>query len=209
MPFIVLEGIEGSGKSTQCRRLAEALGPDVVTTQEPGGTAIGRAVRSLLLDCANAAMRRETELLLYFADRAQHVGEVVAPALNAGRTVISDRYVHSTRAYLGFGRGVPLDDIDALWRIATGGLVPDLLVLIDVPVEVGLARVRERGAANRLELEARAFYERVLAGYRQMVAEDPARWLVVDGTARSEVVTRVLLDALEARGLARRPHGVR
>ncbi len=209
MPFIVLEGIEGSGKSTQCRRLADALGPDVVATQEPGGTTIGRAIRGVLLDRANAAMRPETELLLYFADRAQHVGEVVLPALRAGRTVIADRYVQSTRAYQGFGRGVPLDTIDALWQIATGGLMPDLLVLIDVPVEVGLVRVRERGAANRLEVEAREFYERVLDGYHRMAAEEPARWLVVDGTAPSETVTRVVLEALHARGLTRGAHGVR
>lgn len=209
MPFIVLEGIEGSGKSTQCRRLAEVLGPDVVVTQEPGGTAIGQAVRGVLLDRAHGAMRPETELLLYFADRAQHVGELVQPALRAGRTVISDRFVQSTLAYQGYGRGVSLDSIDALWRIATGGLIPDLLFLIEVPIEVGLARVRSRGAVDRLENETREFYERVLHGYRRMRADDPERWVVVDGTQPSEAITSVLLAALEARGLARKVHGVR
>jgi dTMP kinase len=209
MPFIVLEGIEGSGKSTQSRRLAEALGPDVVVTQEPGGTSIGRSVRDLLLDRRNTVMADETELLLYFADRAQHVRELVLPALRAGRLVISDRYVQSTIAYQGYGRGIRLETIDALWQIATGGLRPDLLVLLDVPIELGLERVRERGAANRLEIEQRAFYERVQAGYRRMVAEDPERWIVVDGTADPGTVTPVLLEAIEARGLLARPHGVR
>jgi dTMP kinase len=209
MPFIVLEGIEGSGKSTQSRRLAEALGPDVVVTQEPGGTRIGLSVRDLLLDRRNTAMADETELLLYFADRAQHVRELVLPALRAGRLVISDRYVQSTIAYQGYGRGIRLETIDALWQIATGGLRPDLLVLLDVPIELGLERVRERGAANRLEIEQRAFYERVQAGYRRMVSEDPERWIVVDGTADPRTVTPVLLAAIEARGLLARPPGVR
>lgn len=209
MPFIVLEGIEGSGKSSQSRRLVEALGPDVVVTQEPGGTSIGRSVREVLLDNRNTAMAAETELFLYFADRAQHVRELILPALEAGRLVVSDRYVQSTRAYQGYGRGFPLETIDTLWRIATGGLMPDLLVLLDVPVEVGLGRVRERGAANRLEIEQRAFHERVLAGYHRMVEEDPRRWVVVDGTAAPEALTSRLLEAIEARGLLARPHGIR
>ncbi len=209
MPFIVLEGIEGSGKSTQSRRLVDALGPDVVVTQEPGGTRIGRSVREVLLDNRNTAMAAETELFLYFADRAQHVRELILPALEAGRLVVSDRYVQSTRAYQGYGRGFPLETIDTLWRIATGGLMPDLLVLLDVPVEVGLGRVRERGAANRLEIEQRAFHERVLAGYHRMVEEDPRRWVVVDGTAAPEALTPRLIEAIEARGLLARPHGIR
>ena len=209
MPFIVLEGFEGSGKSTQSRLLGEELGPDVVVTQEPGGTGIGRAIRDVLLDRRNSAMGAETELLLYFADRAQHVHELVMPALRAGRLVVSDRYVQSTLAYQGYGRGIPVGTIDALWRVATGGLKPDLLVLLDVPIEVGLERVRERGAANRLEIEQREFYERVLVGYRRMVAEDPQRWVVVDGTADPGTITPRLLAAIEARGLLARPHGIR
>jgi dTMP kinase len=201
MPFITFEGIEGCGKTTQLRRLAARLGPGCVVTREPGGTPVGAAVRQVLLDPANRGLTPIAELLLYFADRAQNVDEVVRPALAKGLVVLCDRHVESSLAYQGYGRGLPLEAIRALAILATGGLRPDLIVLLDVPVEVGLARVGARGPHDRLEAEVREFHDRVRAGYASFRAEEPSRWLVLDGTAAPGAISDALWSALLERGL--------
>jgi len=208
MAFITFEGMEGCGKSTQAKLLARALGPDVVLTQEPGGTAIGRAIRQLLLDPANRAMSPEAEVLLFFADRAQHVAEVIRPALAAGRTVISTRYVDTSLAYQGYGRGLDLDRIRSVAVLATGGLRPDLTLFFDLPLEVGLARVVRRGVRDRLESEVREFHERVRNGYLKLAAAEPDRWIRIDASGSEADVEARTRAAVEARGLAP-SHGLR
>lgn len=188
--FIAFEGGEGSGKSTQARLLAEVLG--AVLTHEPGGTALGRRIRSLVLDPDGGhAVDRRAEALLMAADRAQHVAEVIRPALDAGRDVVSDRFSGSTLAYQGYGRGLELDDLAWLSRWASGGLEPDLVVLLDVPPEVAAGRLA--GDPDRMESAGQAFHDRVAAGYRVLAADHPGRWVVVDGTGTvDEVAARVL-----------------
>jgi len=197
--FITLEGIEGCGKSTQAARLAAALGERVVLTREPGGTELGRGVRSLLLDHQHGGMRAEAEVLLFFADRAQHVGEVVRPALAAGRIVVCDRYVDSSLAYQGHGRGLPLELLGAVAQLATGGLQPDLTLWLDLPVEIGLERVARRGGHDRLEAEALEFHRRVAAGYVALAAGAPTRYVRIDADASVEQVAQRLLDVVRER----------
>jgi dTMP kinase len=210
VPFITLEGVEGCGKSTQASRLGEAFGPGAVLTQEPGGTDLGRSIRSLLLEKESAAVSARAELLLYFADRAQHVAEVIRPALLADCVVVCDRFTDSSLAYQGHGRGLPLAEIRAVAQAATGGLVPDLTLLLDLPVEVGLERARNRGAHDRLESEVQAFHERVRSGYLEMARAEPERWIVIEAEAESELVSSRVLEAVARRGfLTRIERGVR
>jgi len=208
MPFITFEGMEGCGKSTQAKLLARALGADTVLTQEPGGTAIGRAIRQLLLHPANRAMSAEAEVLLFFADRAQHVAEVIRPALAAGKIVISTRYVDTSLAYQGYGRGLDLDRIRSVAVLATGGLRPDLTLFFDLPLEIGLARVVSRGGRDRLESEVREFHERVRNGYLELAAAEPDRWIRIDASGSEADVEARTRAAVEARGLAP-SHGLR
>jgi dTMP kinase len=208
MAFITFEGMEGCGKSTQAKLLARALGPDAVVTQEPGGTAIGRAIRQLLLDPANRAMSAEAEVLLFFADRAQHVADVIRPALAAGKIVISTRYVDTSLAYQGYGRGLDLDRIRSVAVLATGGLRPDLTLFFDLPLEIGLARVVRRGGRDRLESEVREFHERVRNGYLELAAAEPDRWIRIDASGSEADVEARTRAAVEARGLAP-SHGLR
>lgn len=202
--FVTFEGIEGSGKSTQARRVAEALGPHVLLTREPGGTELGREIRSLVLGLRREDVAPAAESLLFFADRAQHVAMVVRPALAAGRTVLCDRYVDSSLAYQGFGRGLPLAALQVVAELATGGLRPDVTVFLDVSVDSGLARVGRRGRHDRLESERRAFHERVRDGYLELMRAEPERWIRVDAEADHETVFARIRAALAERGVGQR-----
>lgn len=175
--FIAFEGGEACGKSTQSGRLADGL--DAVITREPGGTAIGARLRALLLDPDTAGLDRRAEALLMAADRAQHVDQVVRPALDTGRWVVTDRFSASTLAYQGYGRGLDRSDLERLVGWATGGLVPDLTVFIQVPIAV--ARQRRRGAADRFEAEDKEFQFRVADGFLQLAARPPTPWVTIDG----------------------------
>lgn len=200
--FITFEGPEGSGKSTQIALLCDALqtrGLRIVRTREPGGTPIGEQVRTVLHDLRNAGMLPETEILLYSASRAQHVGEVVRPALARGQVVISDRYAESTIAYQGYGRGLDLAALRQITTFATGGLRPDLVVYLDLDVAVGLERKRRdrtagRGEWNRMDEQTLAFHQRVRDGYLAMAAGEPERWLVVDGGQPIEAIHSIVYD---------------
>ena len=196
--FVVLEGPDGAGKSAAAASLVRELraaGHDVVATREPGGTPIGEALREVLLRAGAVERSGIADALLFSAARAELVRAVIRPSLERGAVVVSDRYATSTAAYQGYGSGVPLDELGTLERVATGGLRPDLVVLIDLPVEAGLAR-RGAGAGGETRFEEafdRAFHERVRQGYLAMAAADPARWLIVDGTrSAAEVAADVL-----------------
>jgi dTMP kinase len=193
--FVAFEGGEGSGKSTQAARLAGRLG--AVLTHEPGGTAIGTAVRALLLDPATTGLDPRAEALLMAADRAQHVAEVVAPALAEGRDVVTDRFAGSSLAYQGHGRGLSVDEVEHLSRWAAAGTWPDLVVLLTVPAEVSAARTG--GARDRLEAAGEAFHRRVAEGFLALAASDPDRWVVLDGTAPEDEVEAAVWAAVTRR----------
>jgi len=190
--LVAIEGIDGSGKSTQAALLARALG--AVLTRAPGGTDLGRALRPLLLDQDRPLVGARAEALLMVADRAQHVEEVIEPALSSGRSVVSDRFSGSTLAYQGYGRGLDVEALASLVRWATGGLDADRYVLLDVPVEVTTARRVD--ASDRLEALGAAFQRRVADGFRALAAADPGRWTVVEGTGSVEAVHAAVLAAI-------------
>jgi dTMP kinase len=183
--YIALEGAEGTGKSTHAARLAVHL--DAVLTRETGGTDIGARIRTVLHDTSLTHLSHRAETLLIAADRAQHIDEIVAPALTEGRHVVSDRSVYSTLAYQGYGRLLPLDEIRRINEWALHSWWPDLVVLIDTPPEVLERRMRGR-QLDRFEREDDGFHARVLDGFRVMADADPARWVVIDGGAGMEEV---------------------
>lgn len=191
--LVALEGIDGCGKSTQARLLAGRLG--AVSTFEPGATPLGASLRTLLLDRDGDPVVPRAEALMMAADRAQHVAEVIIPALQAGRWVVTDRFSASTLAYQGYGRGLDRAALDALVGWATGGLRPDLTVLFDLPVEVAASRRRGDGD-DRMEAEGLAFQRRVADGFLAMAAERRDPWLVVDGTLAVDELAATLWDAV-------------
>ncbi|SVC07044.1 uncharacterized protein METZ01_LOCUS259898, partial [marine metagenome] len=181
--FVTFEGVEGVGKTTQIQRLLADLTTQrypVTVTREPGGTAISEQIRSLLLDPENTAMKSTSELLLYAASRAQHVLEKINPALEEGKIVISDRFADASLAYQGYGRGLDIDLIRNLNRIATNGIIPDITFLLDLPVDIGLKRAGKRGRGfDRLEREKTEFHQRVRQGYLEMADQEPNRIKVI------------------------------
>ncbi len=194
--LIALEGVDGSGKSTQATILAERLG--ALLTFEPGATELGRALRRLLLEPGHQALHERAEALLMAADRAQHVAEVVGPALDAGRVVVTDRFSPSTLAYQGYGRGLQVPELRQLVEWATGGVAADLTVVVDVPLAIARGRI-EHASADRLERLDEAFFSRVREGYLTLAAQDPDRWAVVDGVGSVEAVAAAVRGVVEKR----------
>ena len=193
--FITLEGPEGSGKTSHVPHLVEFLrgkGYTVFATREPGGTTIGEQIREVLHSLKNTEMHPRTETLLYQAARAQFVEQVVQPRLAQGEIVISDRYADSTIAYQGYGHQQSLEQVRALVKYATGGLVPDLTVLLDVDVEIGISRKTKTQEWNRMDAYTLEFHQRVRAGYLEMVKQEPKRWVVVDAGKRWDEVQKEL-----------------
>lgn len=197
--FIAMEGGEGAGKTTQARLLSIWLrdqGFDVVMTREPGSTKMGMRLRAMLLDKQSSGLSSRAETLLYAADRAQHVAEVIQPALERGAIVVTDRYIDSSLAYQGAGRELKVNEVEELNRWATSDLVPDLTIVLDVPAEIGLTRFAS--PADRIESEPREFHERVRRGFRALAEAEPHRYLVVDGTQSQAEISRKIYDRVRA-----------
>jgi dTMP kinase len=206
--FITLEGIEGSGKTTQVAhivRYLESVGLDCRVTREPGGTKIGQKIRSLLLDPNSQGLDPLAELLLYMADRAQHIKEIIEPELSAGKTVICDRYFDATIAYQGYARQVDTSLLHTLHRLLFAGLTPNITLLLDLPPEVGLSRAWEQihqgqreNTETRFEKEALKFHERVRAGYLALAHREPERFRIIDAGQNEEQVTQRIIYTLSS-----------
>jgi len=204
--FITFEGIEGSGKTTQLRHMADVFlkkGHDCVLTREPGGTPIGEKIRAILLDPASKEMSPLTELLLYTADRVQHVKELLGPSLAAGKTVLCDRYFDATLVYQGYARGLDTELIEQLHGMLLAGLRPDITILLDLPPEMGLARAwaqihngNRTGRECRFEKEAISFHEKVRAGYLTIARREPERFRIIDAGRSADDVQRDILKVL-------------
>ena len=202
--FITIEGIEGVGKSTNMEvlvRRIRAAGHQVLTTREPGGTPLAEEIRELLKNRSDEPIPEIAELLLLFASRALNVNNVILPALNAGTWVISDRFTDSSRAYQGGGRGIPMETIDRLADWVHGDAWPDLTILLDAPVEIGMQRASSRGAPDRFEQELYDFFQRVRECYLQLAAMEPARFVIID-TTRSIDEVSIEIEALADQLLA-------
>ncbi|HSO20928.1 MAG TPA: dTMP kinase, partial [Desulfosarcina sp.] len=211
--FITLEGIEGSGKTSQIQAIARwltAIGQDCLTTREPGGTSIGDQIRSVLLHPQNGDLAPRAELLLYMADRVQHLETVIRPALAAGKVVVCDRYFDATLVYQGYARGLDLEMIRRLHRLTCNGLTPDVTLLLDVDPEVGLARAWRRihnddahADESRFEKEALAFHRRVREGYLDLARQEPGRFRIIDAAADARTVQTRIEAVLAGRFQAR------
>jgi len=201
--FITFEGPDGSGKTTQVKRLSERLherGCNVLAVREPGGTAISEQIRDVLHSLDNREMQPRTEILLYCAARAQLVGQIIRPHLESGGIALCDRYADSTLAYQGYGRGLDLPTLRMILDFATGGLVPDLTFYLDIDVEAGLKRKKTGGEEwNRMDDLAVDFHRHVRAGYLEMIAQEPARWVVVDATKNAATMGDELWKHVEQR----------
>ncbi|MFN6156101.1 MAG: dTMP kinase [Dolichospermum sp.] len=201
--LIVFEGVEGCGKTTQmqlCSQWLESLNISVVLTREPGGTELGKDLRMLLLEKSpNKPVGEVTELLLYAADRAQHIEEELKPNLAIGKYILCDRYTDSTIAYQGYGRGLSMSIINQLNQIATGGLASDLTIWLDVDVEIGLSRKRGQAKLDRIEQETIAFHRRVQRGYTELAVSYPARIVRIDGNNSQENVQQSIQEILHNR----------
>jgi dTMP kinase len=201
--FITFEGPDGSGKTTQFKRLADHLrgrGCDVLAVREPGGTSIGEQIRDVLHSLANKEMQPRTEILLYCASRAQLVGQVIRPHLQSGGIVVCDRYADSTLAYQGYGHRLDLPTLRTILDFATGGLRPDITFYLDINAEEGLKRRKAGGGEwNRMDNLPVEFHRRVRAGYLEMVAQEPARWLVIDAAREAETIAKDIQEIMEER----------
>ena len=200
--FITLEGPEGGGKTSQAQSLAEYLRAekmDVLLTREPGGSPIGDQIRQVLMQLDNTAMDPHTEFLLFSASRAQHVSEVIRPSLEKGITVISDRFFDSSLAYQGYGQLLPLEILKAITDFATGGLTPDLTLLLDLPVDEGLRRREADGNWNRLDAYDIDFHRRVRDGYLNLAAETPERWVILSAEQSFETLQEEIRNTVMAR----------
>ncbi|MFV1957742.1 MAG: dTMP kinase [bacterium] len=206
--FVTFEGIEGSGKSTLITLVSDALkqsGVEQIVTREPGGTDLGKSLRKVLLDPKGARVTPLAELFLYAADRAQHVNEVLLPAIKDGKTVLCDRFSDATEAYQGYGRGIPLEIVKAVVDQAREELIPDLTVLLDLPPAKGLARAQQRNLRNsstdetRFDDEELAFHERVREGYLAISGREPDRFLILDGMASPKDLAKRVVEEIESR----------
>lgn len=204
--FITFEGIEGSGKTTQIQHTMEFFkkkGKDCVMTREPGGTITGQKIRSILLDPENNGMHPSTELLLYMADRVEHVNKIINPALSAGKTVLCDRYYDATKAYQGYARGLNMDLLDKLHKLIVNDLKPDITILLDLDPKTGLSRAwkqikegKRAGFETRFEKENLDFHDKVRKGYLELARIEPKRFIIIDATKDENQVKRDIIKAL-------------